>query len=150
MNYRTYYYLGIALVVAFSVGRFSAPKSVEIKEVVKTVVVESENINRNQNSVEVVKETRMPDGTFITERTKTKETTTQTERARSSETEKSVSKVVESRPSYRLGVVYHPAVRSFQSEVISGVLEKRLFSELYVGVLVRSDRTVGISLSFGL
>lgn len=149
MKLKKYGLAGLILVAAFSIGRFSAPKKVEIKEVVKEVVRESSHVDRNQNLVEIVKETRMPDGTVVRETRKEKETSTQTGRQRDSSTSRESSHTVEVRPSFRVGGVYQPAIKGFQSDGYGLILEKRLFSELYVGVLAQSDKTVGLTLSLG-
>lgn len=121
------------LVASFALGRFSSPKSVQ--------TLEKENVNKNVNVVETTKETRMPDGTVITEKRKEKETSTQTEKVS--------SKTVENRPSYRVGLIYEPAIKDFQEASYGVILEKRLFSELYVGVTVDSEKTIGLTVSLG-
>src|SRR5689334_1408695 len=84
--------------VTFSLGRFSSPKKVEVKEVEKIVYVEKEKKEREQNVKETEKETRLPDGTIITERTKTKETQTKTESQIQAQEDKTTSRTTESQP----------------------------------------------------
>jgi hypothetical protein len=149
MKLKQYGLAALALVAAFSVGRFSAPKKVEIKEVERVVTRDNTTIDRNQNFVEVTKETRMPDGTFVKETRKEKETVTQTERQLDSTSMRESSKTVEVRPSFRVGGVYQPAIKGFQGDGYGLILEKRILSELYVGVLGMSDKTLAITLSLG-
>jgi hypothetical protein len=124
---------GIGLLIAFFAGRFTAPKNVQTRE--------TENQRREQNVREDKKETRLPDGTVIIETRKEKETVTEKQKESKSKTE--------SRPSYRVGLVYEPAIRGFQDVTYQVVLEKRILGELYVGVAARSEKTVGITLSLG-
>jgi hypothetical protein len=149
MDYNKYGIGALLLVIAFSAGRFTAPASVQTKQSEHTTTSENENINRNQNTVVTTIETHRPDGTVIKETRKERETTTQTERSKNAQTDKSFSQTAESRPSYHLGVGYQPGVRSFQPEVFSVLIEKRLFSEVYLGVEARSDKQFGLILSLG-
>lgn len=144
------YTIGIVLsIILVLIGRFTAPTKVETRVVERVVTRETENTNRNQNVIETTKETRLPDGTVVKETRKEKETSSQKERH--SETDKTsiATKSIETRPSYRVGVLYEPAIKTFQDTSYSVILEKRLFSELYLGVAGGSRRTIGVTLSIG-
>jgi hypothetical protein len=145
-----HYGLGaFALVAAFSIGRFSAPKSIQTKDSVRTDSQTNTITDKNSNTVEVVKETRLPDGTVIKETRKEKETSIQTERQRVASTVRESSSTTEVRPSFRVGGVYQPAIKGFQENGYGLILEKRLFSEVYLGILVESDKTAALTISFG-
>jgi hypothetical protein len=149
MNYKMIGAVLTLCLVSFSAGRFFSPASTETKTSEHTATHETVDTNRNQNSVETTKETKLPDGTIIIERRKEKETSTQTESARNAETQKDSSTKTETRPSYMVSVVYEPAVKGFQETNYSGIVERRLFSEVYLGVSFSSSRTAGIVLSLG-
>ncbi len=135
------YALACALLIsAFLAGKFSV-NSAQSKSSEQTQKV----VNIDQNVVEVTKETRSPDGTVVKETRKEKETITQ----RSSETSKVSSQTIDSKPSYRVGVLYEPAINGLQKESGALIVERRLFSELYLGVSVSSNKTIGIGLSLG-
>lgn len=148
-NYKKYLLVACVCVVAFSAGRFSAPKSVTTAETEQQTVDQTKNIDKNQNVVETTKETHTPDGTVVIEKRKERQTTTQTEIKTDIEASKTSTTMVENRPSYRLGIQYEPAIRGFQDSVYTGVVERRLFSEVYLGVTVSSRHTIGLSLSLG-
>lgn len=141
MEYKRYALAGLALALAFSAGRFSAPVKVETREVEHVV----DNVNRNQNVIETTKETRMPDGTVVKETRKEKETSTQTER----ESQTSKTQNIENRPGYRIGILYEPAIKGFQNQSGALILEKRIFSEVYIGISVSTNHTAGVTLSLG-
>ncbi len=149
MNYKTILIVVAALTAAFSIGRFSAPKKIETREIERVVYRENENINRNQNLIEVITETRLPDGTIIKETRKEKETSTQTERQRDSSSETIKSTSIQTRPSFRVGALYEPSIEGFQEDSYSLIVEKRIVSELYMGISVSSNKTVGITVSLG-
>lgn len=149
MKYKKIGYLIAGLSVAFSIGRFTAPAKVQTKEVERVVYRENQSTNRNQNLVEIKKETRLPDGTLITETRKENQTSTQTQTEKNSESKKSSSKTIEVRTAYRVGAIWEPVIKGFQEASYSVTLEKRLFSELYVGVSVSSQKTIGFSVSLG-
>jgi len=145
---RIFWTMGI-VIITFGAGRLTAPKRVETMEVERVVYRERETKNRDQSVDEVVKETRQPDGTVVIERHTKKETTTQVERATDATSQKDVSTSIESRPSWRLGVVYEPPVPEHQESTYSVIVEKRLIGEIYVGTAVSSDKTAGLTLSIG-
>jgi hypothetical protein len=140
----------VLCVVSFSAGRYLGPASESKTETEHTQTQTDENINKNQNVTEITKRTTMPDGTVIVETRKEKETSTQTQVQRLSEADSSSKTQTENRPSYRLGVMYEPAIRGFQDVVYGGIIERRLFSEVYLGVTANSRHTFGFSLSVGI
>lgn len=126
-----------SLAIGAVIGRYSAPKNVTNKD------EQTRTVNTNQNVTESSKETRYPDGTITIEKRKEKETKKITEEERKS------SSTTESRPSYRVGALYEPAIKSVQEVSYQVIVEKRIFSEVYGGVSASSRRTVGLSISLG-
>lgn len=149
MEYKKYAIGVVLLLASFSIGRFSAPRSVTTKDSEHSEVKQNEDVNRNQNVVETTKETRLPDGTVVTETRKEKDTSTQIARETNTEIQKISSTQTEVRPSFRIGLGYEPAIKGFQDNTYSVTLEKRLFSEFYVGVSAGSRRTIGVTVSLG-
>ena len=140
-NYKKYLAVAGLLVLAFLGGRYSSPARTELEKTSQTEVSQ----NKNQDVVEIIRETHKPDGTIIKETRKEKETSIQTQK----ETSKSLTQITENRPLYRLGVLYEPPIKGFQDQNYSGMIERRLFSEFYAGISVSSQKTVGVVLSFG-
>lgn len=149
MKKKYYIAVAIAMVAAFSVGKFLTPAKVEIREVEKIVKQESEKRNEDKRIIKVVRETIRPDGTIVKETRQEKESSTQTERDSTEQTERLKEEIRENRPDYRVGVVYHPDIDTIQTDNYSLTLERRLFSQVFMGVLVGIDKTIGVSLSFG-
>lgn len=148
MNQKKLIAAGAALVIAFLAGRYFGPQEVQIKEVEKVVYKESLKQDRNQNVREVEKETRLPDGTVIKERIKTKETETLTDYRTEIEKRKEKSQVITSRPDWRLGLVYEPAIPNHQEDAYTGLIERRIFSEIYLGVSIGNELGVILSIGF--
>lgn len=149
MNYKLYGIIAALCLVAFSAGRFSSPQSKETKETDKITQEQVKNTDQDQNVVVTTKETKSPDGTIITETRKETETKTETQVQTNSETTKSLDTKVESRPAYRLGVAYDPAIKDFQDSYYAVTIEKRMFSEVYMGIQVSSLHTIGLTASLG-
>lgn len=146
-NYKYYFIYAAILVVVFSLGRFSAPASTQTKSDEHTVQHSDVNKDKNQDVKEVKKETHLPDGTVIIETSKEKQTSTHVETKNDSEASKSISTKTELRPSYRLGVLYQPPIGDFQKDSYAGIIERRLFSEIYAGLVI--GKTVGLTLTIG-
>ncbi len=141
---------GLALVViAYSVGRFTTPAEVQIKEVEQIVYVERETKERDQNVTEKETETRYPDGTVVKEKIKTKETKTVTEKETESSKTKLTESKTESRPSYRVGLGSQVDIKDFREIHYTLMIERRLFSELYLGGMYSTNQTIGIILTLG-
>jgi hypothetical protein len=148
-NLKKYAVVLALMVVSFSAGKFFGPKSVQTTETEHVETTTNQNTNKNQNYIETKKETRQTDGTVIIETRKEKETTTQTTRETNTETAKTSETLVESRPSYRVGVGYEPAIKGFQNVTYAVTVEKRLFADIYMGISGSSRRTIGLTLSLG-
>jgi hypothetical protein len=146
--YKYFVIVGL-MCISFTAGRHLGPKSVSNQSTEQIKTDQTKNVDRNQNVIETTKETRSPDGTVVIEKRKEKETSTQTQVQKNSETSKSSSQTIENRPSYRIGMQYVPAIKGLQDSSYTGVLEKRLFSEVYVGVTASSLHVFGVSLSLG-
>lgn len=139
----------IIAVAAFSLGRFSGPKKVEFKEVQRTVYIEKEQKEKEQNVKETEKETRFPDGTIVKEKTKTKETQTKSETKTEAFQSKETVRKVESRPSWRVGLGYSISIEVGHEVSYSLEIDRRLIGEIYLGGVVSTDKTVGLVLSLG-
>lgn len=146
---KKYWIPAVLVVLAFCIGRFTGPAKVQTKEVEKVVTHKDESIDKNQDVTTTTKETRLPDGTIIKETTQDKKTETVTKRQSDSQTEIQKTQSVESRPGYQVGAIYQPAIINFQKASYSIILERRIISELYMGVSVSSDKTVGVVISIG-
>jgi hypothetical protein len=139
----------VIAVVAFSLGRFTGPKKVEVKEVQKTVYVEKEQREREQNVTETEKETRFPDGTVVREKTKTKETQSKTKTSTEARETKVSERSIESRPSWRIGIAYEVSIESGREVHYSLILERQLLGEIYLGGIIGTDKSAGLVLSLG-
>lgn len=149
MNQKLVITVIVIAAVAFALGRFSSPKKMEVKEVEKIVYRDRETKEKDQNVKEVEKETRLPDGTVIKEKTKIKETQSRTLTETESQKDQRSEKRIENRPSWRIGLSYEVPYRDVQEVHYSLILERRLFGEVYFGGIISTDRTVGLMLSFG-
>jgi hypothetical protein len=139
----------LLLAVAYSIGRFSTPAKVEVREVEKVVYRERVKKDEDRRSTRNTRETRLPDGTVIKESVRTidRRTVTDTSREGSSQIER--SQVTENRPGYRIGIQYVPPIANFQPQRYGLYVERRLFAELYLGLAVDSNKTIGASVSIG-
>jgi hypothetical protein len=147
--YKQYGAMIAVAVAAFSVGRFTGPTKIQIKEVEKTSTKQSQTTNQDKKQSRTIKETRLPDGTVIKETRVDKETSTETKTKSASSKETSKEETRESRPSYRLGVIYWPNLKGVQLDNYAVTLETRIVSELYAGVVAGLDKTIGLSVSLG-
>ncbi len=132
-------------VVAFSLGRFASPKSVETKEVEKIVYVESKKKEREQSVTE--KETRLPDGTVIKE--KTKETKVRSESEKEVQSLKVSESKTTNRPSWRIGFGYEVPSEDLHEVYYSLTIERRLFGEIYLGGMVDTQKHIGLTINIG-
>lgn len=135
-----YLKLSAALVVGFLCGLYFGPKKTEERVVYRDRIVKDEK----RDVVTRTKETRLPNGTKITETIKEDKTVTRVDRRIDLD---SVKKV-ESRPDWRVGVGYKSALPT-QRESYSLQIERRIVGEIYVGATASTDRTVGVVISFG-
>lgn len=135
---------GLFAVIAlafYSIGRFTGPTKVETKEVQKIVYQERQVKERERNT----RETRLPDGTVIRETNSN--VRVDTDRSTKSETSKETATT--SRPNWRASGGYVPMIPGFQEPRYSIGLERQVISEIYAGITVTSDKTVGLSISIG-
>lgn len=149
MQLKHYLTIGIALGFAFSIGRLFGPKSVEVKEVEKVVYKERQDKDREQNVRKTEKETRLPDGTVIKERTETKETETHTRVQTETSSERTLERSETNRSDWLVSVGYEPAIKDIQDVHYSLSLQRRIVGELYLGVSARDDKTAGLTVSLG-
>lgn len=128
--------VGVMVVIAavsFSAGKFFSPAEVVVKEV--------ENKKTDTTRDTKKKETVLPDGTRIIE--------TDTTTKRTTDSNKAKDTTVTNRPAYRVNAIYFPKVGQFQDQ--NGILDiqKHMFGELYLGVSVSTQKTIGVSISIG-
>jgi hypothetical protein len=147
MNKKHIVIAAVIAAVFFSLGSFLGPKEVEIKEVEKIIYKESKRTDRNQNVKEIEKETRLPDGTIIKERIKTKETETITDLRTEVDKSSEKTSITKARPNWRLGLIYEPAIKGLQEETYTGLVERQILGEIYLGVSV--GRELGLVFSIG-
>lgn len=136
--------VGVLIVVAlafYSIGRFTGPTKIEVKEVQK--VVYKERVRRDRETSE--RETHRPDGTVVKER----ETRTVTDRNRDVDSETSKETKTTSRPNWRINGGYIPAIQNFQETRYQLGIERQIIGEIYAGVIATSDKTVGVTISIG-
>ncbi len=149
MNQKVVTTILIVAAVAFSIGRFSSPSKVEIKQVDRIVYQERETKEKDQNVTRTERETKLPDGTIIKEKTEVKETQTHSEKKTQGENLKISSQKVETRPSWNVGLGYEIPIEDVHRVHYSITVQRRLFSEVYLGGMVATDKTIGIVISLG-
>jgi SRSO17 transposase len=138
--------IGLVIAASFSAGRFLTSPEIQIKEVEKIVYRESTEQKHNQSTVTKSKETKLPDGTVITEqvsRTKeASETKSETEMDKTKET----LKVTENRPDWHLNVsnLYGSDSQSYTIDI-----QRRIIGEVYLGINVSTSKQVGFSIGIG-
>jgi hypothetical protein len=135
---------GIVLLVAFIgfvAGKFHGPAEIKTLEVERVVYRRSSEVQKDVNKREEVR----PDGTKITE------TTSTTKRRSDTKLDEETSKLViqKARPDWRVNVLYQPTIVSYQGERYTLDVQRRMFSEVYLGINVSNDNTLGVSLSLG-
>lgn len=146
---KNYVIIVILLAVAYTAGRFTGPKKVEIKEVERVVYKEREQSTKDKHVTTVKREETKPDGTKVKETTRTVDERTETDRGREINTVKETIKVVSNRPDWRLSVAYIPNIPTYQTEVYRFDLQRRIIGEIYAGVQVDTNKTIGLSISIG-
>lgn len=139
----------VLVATSYSVGRFTGPTKVEVKEVEKVVYQERVKKDSERTVERNIRETTLPDGTVIKEVLQTRNTKTKTDSDTSAVRESSSSQTTTNRPDWRIGLGYNPTIPSFQEQSYSFRLERQLIGELYAGVQLDSRRQVGFSLSIG-
>lgn len=129
-----------ALLVGLLAGLYFSPKEKEEKIVYRDRVVK----DVKRDVVTRTKETKLPDGTKITETVKEDKSVTREDR----QVDVTHVKKEISRPEWRIGVGYKPALPS-QMESYTFMVERRLLGEIYVGATASTDRTVGVVFTVG-
>lgn len=139
----------VALIVAFSAGRFSSP--VETKTVVQEKIVYKEKVDdtKAKDTVTKITQTKKPDGTVIT--VTDKETKTDEHKTTAIDQTTSLTKTTttSNRPGWLIGLGYNPTVPGIQPMSYQAIVQRRLFSEVYAGVSASSTHTYGVVLSAG-
>lgn len=127
--------------VCFSAGKFLSPAKVETKEVEKIVYKERTDTTKKTDK----KETIHPDGTRVIE------TVTETKRTKdkSADIETIKQTATTNRKDWLVTLGYSPAtyINSEQSYTLS--IQRRMFSEVYLGAYVTTQKTIGISIGVG-
>jgi len=122
----------LLLVAAFSAGRFSTPKQVEIKEVEKIVSNEKESKDETKDFRIETKETTLPDGTKIKETVREKKKDTHLDASRETSTEKESLTKISNQSQWSVGVYTN-------KEVISATIDRRIFGGIFLGVYGRMN-----------
>jgi hypothetical protein len=126
----------IIAVCAFACGKFlSPPKTVE-----KIVYRESTSQESDTSHTTKKKEIIKPDGTKITETTTKSDKKTK----KTSDISLDKQKTVENRPDWHVNVVYWPSIQSYSVDI-----QRRILSEIYIGVSASQDRKFGVSIGVG-
>jgi len=139
----------LALVIAFVAGRFSSPAMKQTKTTEKQVTDEKVNENVQQDVTTDTKQTKMPNGVVITETITKRETNKQIKKDIDQRTDITSSTTITNRPDWRVGAIYDPAIPHFQDTNYGVMIEKRMFSEVYLGVEAKTDKTIGLVLTLG-
>ena len=140
----------VLIAVAYSVGRYTGPTKVEVKEVEKVVYQERVKKDSERTVERNIRETTLPDGTVIKEILQTRNTKTKTDTDTSSTKESVSTSSITNRPSWRVGLGFDPSIPSIQEGPHYSLrVERQIISELYIGVQVDSRKQAGISLSIG-
>ena len=139
----------LLVVAAFSIGKYSGPAETQTKEVERIVYRDRIVEDEKRDIDTVIRETLLPDGTKVKETTIKDRTETQRDTATEIDKSRMVETKITNRPGWRLGAIYKPEVRGFQDGSYGVIVERRLFSEVYLGVTGASDRTLGLTVSFG-
>lgn len=126
--------------ICFSAGKFLSPAKVETREVEKIVYRERTDTTKKETK----KETTLPDGTKIVEtETETKRTTD-----KSADIDKQKETATTNRNEWLVSIGYAPSLNTSEPLYILTV-QRRMFSEVYVGAFVTTQKTIGISFSMG-
>lgn len=141
--------IGGLLVIAFALGVFFGPKKTEIKEVEKIVYKEKTDTKINSKRTIGKKEVIHPDGTRTIETISTIDRSTDKKTDTSVDAERSREEITESRPDWRLHVIHFPELIGYQDKSTTVDIQRRILSELYLGVSVNTQKQVGFSISIG-
>lgn len=119
----------LLLGISFAYGRYSAPKSTEIKEITKEVVKTEKEY--------VIRDIKKPDGTTVHE-------VVEVNKTEQSKVESSDTKVTVKKPDYKVSIIPQ---YSFDTNKITygGSVEKRISGPIFVGIYADSDKRIGLS-----
>jgi hypothetical protein len=136
--------------IVFSIGKFLTPPKVSTVTVEKIVYKDRIIEDTSKNIKKHVVETKKPDGTVtivtdIGEKDNDHKSETLDKSTASSQTT-----VVTNRPDWRVGLAYNPSIPSFQNQRITGIIERRIISEVYLGATVANDHSFGLVVTIGL
>jgi hypothetical protein len=146
MNYlKTYGVILVVAAVTFLAGKYSGSTKIETREVEKIVYRESQR--ENQSTSTRTKEITMPNGTVVKETISNTHTQKETEIDLTKERE--LVRIETNRPDWRLGVTYVPAIAMIQDQNVTIDIQRRIFSEIYIGLAVSTQKTLGVSFSIG-
>ena len=126
--------------LCFSAGKFLSPAKVETKEVERIVYKERTDTTKKVDK----KETIHPDGTRVIE------TASETKRVKdtSADIESQKETKTTSRPDWRVSLNYVPSY-SNHVQIYGLDIQRRVFSEIYVGAFVNTQKQIGLSISMG-
>lgn len=132
----------ILCLLSFVGGKYSSPEKIKTVEVVK-IIKEKET---EKEQVVTKKEVINKDGS------KTIETRIES-KEKSKELVKSESKKeteIQNRSEYRLGLVYVPSISGVQDKNIIVEIQKKIVSDIYIGLSVSEKKEIGLSINIGI
>jgi hypothetical protein len=131
----------IACAISFSIGKFSSQSQTDTKQTEK---IDEKKVT---DTVRVTdkKETTLPDGTKIVETNTTTERKTNSDKISGSSKETKT----ENRPNWRVNVLYFPFIASVQDTKYTVDIQRRILSQIYLGVAATSDKQIGVSIGIG-
>lgn len=136
-------------VLCFSAGKFLTSPKIETKEVEKIVYKESSTTKTNTDRTIDKKETIKPDGTRIIETVSSTKRTTDNKTDKDAKSETSKSSTTESRPDWHITATYFPTMYGHSERTYGLDIQRRIFSEVYLGASVTSQKTIGVSIGIG-
>ncbi len=125
-------FAGLALVAAFSAGRFLGPRSMETKEIEKVVYREKASQDDKKQVRVETRETILPDGTRIVENISDTKTETRTDSERSLDSEKTKVSIQTDKPQWSVGLYTD---RKF----LAGTIDRRILGGVFLGVYGRTE-----------
>lgn len=135
--------------LSFSAGRFFTSPRIETREVDKIVYRERAEIKTDTDRTVDKKETIKPDGTRIIETLSTTKRTTDKKSDTSLNKETERYTLTETRKDWHVTLTYLPVLPGYQDSKYTLDIQRRIFSEIYLGASVSTDKTIGLSLGMG-
>lgn len=139
----------VLCLVCFSAGKFLTSPKVDIKEVEKIVYKERSTTKTDTNHTVDKKETIKPDGTRIIETSSSTQRTSDKKTDIDTAKDSSKSHVTESRPDWHITATYIPVMYGHSIQSYGLDIQRRIFSEMYLGVSVSTQKTIGVSIGIG-